>query len=353
MTIASPQNEKLKLVRKLRERKHREREGLFVERGRGPGRGGAGGWRRAAPAAECRRLRPRRTLGRRGGRAGAARLGRRARLGDAGDRDLAAGLGRAADGALRLPARGRRPRQRRRDPPQRPRPARRHGRARPWVRRPVLAEGGAGQHGLGLRAAARPGRGGGDAGAAGGAGRPRRRWPRGAGRGGDALPRRRARGAACAGAGRVARSRRRFRCGRAAPSRSTSPPRRRSPASGYRRPRCRRRGPMLERIEEIRSEAASAIGAAASTAELEELRVRHLGRKAELTHDPARDRRAAGGGTRQSRRRRQQGAPGAGGAARGRAPRGSTPLSSTPSSPPTGSTSPCLGRRRVRSATRT
>jgi phenylalanyl-tRNA synthetase alpha chain len=40
---------------------------------------------------------------------------------------------------------------------------------------------------------------------------------------------------------------------------------------------------MLERIEEIRSEAATAIGAASSTAELEELRVRHLGRKAELT----------------------------------------------------------------------
>jgi len=31
--IASPQNEKLKLVRKLRDRKHREREGLFVSEG--------------------------------------------------------------------------------------------------------------------------------------------------------------------------------------------------------------------------------------------------------------------------------------------------------------------------------
>jgi TrmH family RNA methyltransferase len=31
--ISSPQNEKLKLVRKLRERKHREREGLFVSEG--------------------------------------------------------------------------------------------------------------------------------------------------------------------------------------------------------------------------------------------------------------------------------------------------------------------------------
>ncbi len=40
---------------------------------------------------------------------------------------------------------------------------------------------------------------------------------------------------------------------------------------------------MLERIEEIRAEAASAIGAADSSAALAELRVRYLGRKAELT----------------------------------------------------------------------
>jgi RNA methyltransferase, TrmH family len=33
MTIVSPQNEKLKLVRKLRDRKHREREGLFASEG--------------------------------------------------------------------------------------------------------------------------------------------------------------------------------------------------------------------------------------------------------------------------------------------------------------------------------
>src|SRR3954452_19397601 len=38
-----------------------------------------------------------------------------------------------------------------------------------------------------------------------------------------------------------------------------------------------------ERIEEIRKEASDAIGAASSTEELEELRVRFLGRKAELT----------------------------------------------------------------------
>ena len=40
---------------------------------------------------------------------------------------------------------------------------------------------------------------------------------------------------------------------------------------------------MLERIEAIRAEASSAIEGAASSAELEELRVRYLGRKAELT----------------------------------------------------------------------
>ncbi|MEK6277136.1 MAG: phenylalanine--tRNA ligase subunit alpha [Actinomycetota bacterium] len=40
---------------------------------------------------------------------------------------------------------------------------------------------------------------------------------------------------------------------------------------------------MLERIEEIRREAEAAIAAARSTAELEDLRVRFLGRKAELT----------------------------------------------------------------------
>jgi len=40
---------------------------------------------------------------------------------------------------------------------------------------------------------------------------------------------------------------------------------------------------MLERIEEIRAEAASAIKGAGGSAELEDLRVRYLGRKAELT----------------------------------------------------------------------
>src|SRR4029077_7301545 len=40
---------------------------------------------------------------------------------------------------------------------------------------------------------------------------------------------------------------------------------------------------MADRIEEIRKEATDAIGSASNTGELEELRVRFLGRKAELT----------------------------------------------------------------------
>jgi phenylalanyl-tRNA synthetase alpha chain len=40
---------------------------------------------------------------------------------------------------------------------------------------------------------------------------------------------------------------------------------------------------MVERIDQIREEAAKAIAAATGTEELEELRVRYLGRKAELT----------------------------------------------------------------------
>src|SRR5512146_2103408 len=39
---------------------------------------------------------------------------------------------------------------------------------------------------------------------------------------------------------------------------------------------------MIERIDELRAEAESAIATAGSTAALEELRVRYLGRKAEL-----------------------------------------------------------------------
>ncbi|MFL5899336.1 MAG: phenylalanine--tRNA ligase subunit alpha [Solirubrobacterales bacterium] len=66
---------------------------------------------------------------------------------------------------------------------------------------------------------------------------------------------------------------------------------------------------MLERIEEIRAEAAAAIEAAGSSAELEELRVRHLGRKAELTgilrgiaELPQEERGAVGGAANRARK---------------------------------------------------
>jgi phenylalanyl-tRNA synthetase alpha chain len=66
---------------------------------------------------------------------------------------------------------------------------------------------------------------------------------------------------------------------------------------------------MLERIEEIRGEGAGAIGAAGSSAELEELRVRLLGRKAELTtilrgiaELPAEERGAVGGAANRARK---------------------------------------------------
>ncbi len=66
---------------------------------------------------------------------------------------------------------------------------------------------------------------------------------------------------------------------------------------------------MLERIEEIRSEAAAAIAGADSSAALEELRVRYLGRKAELTtilrgiaELPPEERGKVGGGANKARK---------------------------------------------------
>jgi phenylalanyl-tRNA synthetase alpha chain len=65
---------------------------------------------------------------------------------------------------------------------------------------------------------------------------------------------------------------------------------------------------MLDRIEEIRAEAAAAIEAARGTDELEELRVRYLGRKAELTsilrgiaNLPEKERGPVGGGANRAR----------------------------------------------------
>jgi phenylalanyl-tRNA synthetase alpha chain len=66
---------------------------------------------------------------------------------------------------------------------------------------------------------------------------------------------------------------------------------------------------MLERIEEIRGEAVAAIGAADSSVALEELRVRYLGRKAELTtilrgiaELPAEERGQVGGAANKARK---------------------------------------------------
>jgi phenylalanyl-tRNA synthetase alpha chain len=66
---------------------------------------------------------------------------------------------------------------------------------------------------------------------------------------------------------------------------------------------------MLERIEEIRGEASAAIAAAPSSAALEELRVRYLGRKAELTailrgiaELPQEERGAVGGAANKARK---------------------------------------------------
>ncbi len=66
---------------------------------------------------------------------------------------------------------------------------------------------------------------------------------------------------------------------------------------------------MLEQIEKIESEATAAIEAAAGTAELEELRVRYLGRKAELTtilrgiaELPAEERGKVGGAANRARK---------------------------------------------------
>ncbi len=66
---------------------------------------------------------------------------------------------------------------------------------------------------------------------------------------------------------------------------------------------------MVERIESLRSEASAAIAAAADTSELEELRVRYLGRKSELTSIlrgiadlPAAERGAVGSGANAARK---------------------------------------------------
>ena len=181
--ITSPQNEKLKLVRKLRDRKHREREGLFASEGEDLVEAGL------AAGVEPRFLLIAAGSGlvdRWGGEevepellAAASGLGSGTRaiavwplrwaerqatpclyLHGVADPGNVGTIIRSADallgGAVVLG---------------------------PELRGSVLAKGRAGQHGLGLRPAAGARRAGGDPGAAGGARRPRWRWAGGVWRG--------------------------------------------------------------------------------------------------------------------------------------------------------------------------
>ncbi len=107
----------------------------------------------------------------------------------------------------------------------------------------------------------------------------------------------------------------------------------------------------LERIEKIEAEAAAAIEAAQGTAELEELRVRYLGRKAELTailrgiaELPEAERGKVGGGANRARKALEAQLEVA-------RPPSSTRPSSSSGCRATGSTSPCRARRRARPAT--
>ena len=107
---------------------------------------------------------------------------------------------------------------------------------------------------------------------------------------------------------------------------------------------------MLERIEAIRARRRAAIGAARDSAELEELRIRYLGRKAELTAilrgSPTCRRsngRPVGAAANQARQSLEE--------LISRPARvGSTRPSSTRTCSPIGSTSPCPAPRRGRSA---
>ena len=126
--ITSKDNEKLKLIRRLAERKHREREGLFVAEGED-----------LVEAAEAAGVEPEFVL-----RAG---VEVEPRLLDAvsalGSGTRVIGVYRQAwgerRGAAGQPARGGGPRERRGDHPHDARAARRPGRDRPRLRRPVRA----------------------------------------------------------------------------------------------------------------------------------------------------------------------------------------------------------------------
>ena len=276
--ITSTDNERLKLVRKLADRKHRDRERLFAAEGEDlVEAAAAAGWEpefvlRAGEDVEPELLDAVSALGS-GTRVIGVYRQRWAGPADPAPAIYLHGVGDPANvGTIVRSA---------------------HALAGgcvvigPGTRRPVLAEGGAGEHGLGLRAAARPRR------------RSRRRPSRGAAlvaHGGDhgldaprrrdGLPRRRARRPARRGARgvRVAVD------DPAAPGRPGEPRRGRgggdrSPAAivGAARGRSRRTVSTIDRIESLRAEASAAIAAAGDGAALEELRVRYLGRKSELT----------------------------------------------------------------------
>ena len=149
--ITSPHNEKLKLIRKPRQAaKHREREGLFVGRGRGPARRGAAAGRRARRAADRGRAGPRRDevepelLDR------VSTLGSGTRAIGVWRQAWAEPAGRPASTCTASPTRGTSARH-----PHGARPGRRHGRARPGLRRPLLGPKAVrAEHGRGLRRAA-------------------------------------------------------------------------------------------------------------------------------------------------------------------------------------------------------
>ena len=342
--ITSKDNEKLKLIRKLGGAQAPRARGAVRRRGRGPARG-----RPRRPAREPRVR-----------RCGAGEdvepelLDAVSTLGS-GTRVIGvwrAALGRRPAAALRLPARRRRSRQRRRDRPHRRTP----WSAARWCSGPDCADPFSPKA---VRASmgsifAQPlvrGGGRGDARSRGSAlvahgGEPPERA---AGRG-DALPRRRARGPARRGRSSAATRLWTIPLRGGAESLNVAA----AAAIALRadivgRAATEGRDLMLERIEKLRAEAEAAIAAAADAAALEELRVRYLGRKSELTGDPARDRRAArrraragrqGGATRRARRSRRCSTARRGELERGRA--------RAPRSPRTRSTSPCPGRRRRR-----
>ena len=107
---------------------------------------------------------------------------------------------------------------------------------------------------------------------------------------------------------------------------------------------------MIDRIEELRAEAEAAIAGAAGSAELEELRVRYLGRKAELPQPAARRRAAAARGARAAGKAANEARKALEALIERARRRSSRPPSSTRGCADDASTSRCPARRRSRSA---